>query len=1018
MKRPVLAAALAAALSVTALSALGPAAPARADPVEHIVNGTFDSGTAPWWWTGNAPASVVAGQLCAPIPGGTVNPWDAILGHNDIPLVNGGSYTLRFTASASAPAGGPPAAPVTIRANVQLADPPFSTAFSRDQAIGAAQEYSYTFTSGIDSPAGQLAFQVGRAAEPWTLCLDNVSLTSADAPPPGGAEQVENGGFDNGTAPWWSSGVSTPTVQNGRLCTQVPGGLANPWDANVGQNDVPLINGESYSFSFWASASAPVSIRAAVQLNEEPWTAALSQAVALTPDGASTTFTFTSTVDTQNGQVVFQVGGAAEAYTFCLDDVSLRGGAAPPAYQPDTGPRVRVNQVGYLPHGPKNATLVTDATEPLPWQMHNSSGTTVASGQSTPRGVDPASGQNVHSIAFTGFTRAGTGYTLVADGQTSHPFDISGDIYDQLRSDSLQFFYIQRSGIAIDGNLVGPAYARPAGHLGAAPNQGDTDVACQAGVCDYRLDVRGGWYDAGDHGKYVVNGGIATYQLLSAFERTKTAPTANPGALGDSTLRVPERGNRVPDILDEARWELEFMLRMQVPAGQPLAGMVHHKVHDQNWTGLPLQPQDDPQPRELHPPSTAATLNLAATAAQAARLFAPYDPTFAARCLAAARTAYAAAKANPGRYADPADGNGGGSYSDGDVTDEFYWAAAELYLTTGEPGYRTDLTASAHHTGEVFTTTGFNWPATAALGRLDLATVPNGLPKADRDRIRQSVLTAADGYLATLTAEAYGLPMPGAANNYFWGSNSNIINNVVVLATAYDLSGNARYRDGALQGMDYIFGRNALNHSYVTGWGERSPQNQHSRIYGHQLDESLPNPPAGSIAGGANAGLDDPYAAKLLKGCAPQFCYVDNIESYATNEVAVNWNSALSWAASWLADQDDGKAPAPGHCRVSYTRHGEWSGGFTAQITLTNTGTTAVNGWSLAWSFTGGQQVGQAWNATATQSGATVTARDAGWNKRIGPGQSVVFGFTGTTSPTAGANPVPELFTLGGAACT
>ena len=177
---------------------------------------------------------------------------------------------------------------------------------------------------------------------------------------------------------------------------------------------------------------------------------------------------------------------------------------------------------------------------------------------------------------------------------------------------------------------------------------------------------------------------------------------------------MPERGNRVPDILDEARWELEFLLRMQVPAGEPLAGMAHHKIHDRNWTGLPMAPHDDPEQRELHPASTAATLNLAATAAQCARVFAPYDAAFARRCLTSARTAYLAAKANPAVYASESDGNGGGAYSDGDVSDEFYWAAAELYLTTGENRYLTDLTGSPHHTGEVFPATGFGWPSTAA----------------------------------------------------------------------------------------------------------------------------------------------------------------------------------------------------------------------------------------------------------------------------------------------------------------
>jgi len=491
-----------------------------------------------------------------------------------------------------------------------------------------------------------------------------------------------------------------------------------------------------------------------------------------------------------------------------------------------TSSDVRVNQVGYLTFGPKNATIVTAATTPVPWQLRNGSGRVIATGRATPRGVDAASGQNVQTIDFSWVAWPGRGYSLTAGGQLSHPFDIGDRVYDRLRSDSLQFFYIQRSGIAIESGLVGSQYARPAGHLGIAPNQGDTSVPCQPSLCDYRLDVRGGWYDAGDQGKYVVNGGIATYQLLSAYERTLTARSADRGALDDGTLRVPEKHNRVPDILDEARWELEFLLRMQVPAGQPHAGMAHHKIHDSQWTALPTQPQDDSQPRELHPVSTAATLNLAAVAAQGARLYGRYDRTFARRALAAAKTAYAAAKANPTILASDADGTGGGAYGDGDVSDEFYWAAAELYLTTGDRAYLADVIASPHHADDVFAPSGFYWGGTAALGRLDLATVRSHLPSAERRLARQSVVAAADRYLSTEAGQAYGLPLPGTAESYVWGSNSAIINNDVVLATAFDLTGDTRYRNGAIQGMDYIFGRNALGQSYVTGWGTQSSHNE------------------------------------------------------------------------------------------------------------------------------------------------------------------------------------------------
>ncbi|WP_433460889.1 glycoside hydrolase family 9 protein [Micromonospora sp. CA-248212] len=839
------------------------------------------------------------------------------------------------------------------------------------------------------------------------------------APPPDAPEQIDNGDFSAGVSPWFSYGTDSLGVTDGQLCAAVPGGLANPWDAGIGQDGVPLIAGAEYTLGFDITATPGTAIKAVLQLGSAPYTTYAAVDAAATGTVQRVESTFTVPDDNQNAQLIFQVGGSAQAQTICLDDVSLRGGEPPAPYEPDTGPRVRVNQAGYLPGGPKNATVVTEATTPLPWQLHSAAGAVLASGTTTTRGMDAASGQNVQTVDFSSYRTPGAGLTLTVDGETSHPFDISGTLYNQLRSDSMQFFYAQRSGIAIDGDLIGDEYARPAGHLGVAPNQGDTSVPCQPGVCDYSLDVRGGWYDAGDHGKYVVNGGIATYQLLNTFERTKTAATANGGAgLADSTLRVPERGNGVPDILDEARWELEFLLRMQVPAGKPLAGMVHHKIHDKNWTGLPLAPQDDPQPRELHPPSTAATLNMAATAAQCARLFAPYDAAFASRCGTAAKTAYAAAKAHPAVYASPTDGTGGGAYDDSNVTDEFYWAAVELYLTTGSQTYLTDLTASPHHTGNVFEPRGFGWQSVAALGRLDLATVPNGLPAADLTRVRASVTAAADAYLAELRRQAYGLPMPGDADSYFWGANSSIINNAIVLATAFDLTRDARYRDGAVQAMDYILGRNALNISYVTGWGEHAAQNQHSRIFGHQLDANLPRPPAGSLAGGANAALQDPFVAQLLAGCKPMFCYVDDINSYSTNEVAINWNSALAWISSFLADQGEAGAVPAVTCSVSYANYGAWQGntGFTAQLTIRNTGSTAVNGWTTRFAFTGDQRVREAWLAKVTQSGATVTAKNESYNAKIVPGGTVTFGFNATTN--GGANPNPGLVTVNGNACS
>ncbi|MFP8942044.1 glycoside hydrolase family 9 protein [Streptomyces fenghuangensis] len=858
------------------------------------------------------------------------------------------------------------------------------------------------------------------------LTAPALAAESADGP-----ELITNGDFSNGTTGWWWTENSPGEVVDGRLCAEVPAGTENPWDAIVGQNDIPLAAGEGYELSFTASATEPITVRTNVQMATEPWTTEHASADQIGAEAKTFTHVFTAGADHEAAQLAFQIGGSEQAYTFCLDDVSLTGGAEPPVYEPDTGSPVRVNQVGYLTEGPKNGTFVTEKTSALAWTLKDADGTEKASGTTTPAGVDPTSRQNVHTFDFGDFTEAGEGYTVTIDGETSEPFDIGDDLYSQLRSDALAYFYHNRSGIEIDADLVGEEYARPAGHVGVAPNQGDTEVPCQEGLCDYTLDVSGGWYDAGDHGKYVVNGGISVAQVMSNYERTLTAEGADGAALGDGKLRVPERGNGVPDVLDEARWQMDFLMRMMVPAGEELAGMAHHKIHDRAWTGLPLLPHQDPQPRELHAPSTAATLNVAATAAQCARLFEQYDEDFAARCLDAAETAWAAAKAHPDMLADPNDGTGGGAYSDNDVSDEFYWAAAELFVTTGNETYRQEVLNSPLHgdTDAVFPRGGMSWGATAGLGALSLATVPNEMTDAQLQGVRAMVTEAADGYAADSRGAAYGVPYAPQDNHYVWGSNSQVLNNMVVLATAHDLTGESAYRDAVLRGMDYLLGRNPLNQSYVTGYGERDSRNQHHRFWANQLDPDLPNPAPGSVAGGPNVEIQDPIAQDKLQGCAPAMCYIDHIESWATNEITINWNAPLAWVASYLDDLgrggDGGEDPGgedPGgedpdetpSCEVTYSSN-RWNSGFSTNVTVKNTGTATLSGWELTWSFADDQRITQAWNAQVVQTGRDVVAKPAQWNSTIPANGSVNFGFNGTSGGQAAD---PDAVSLNGKACT
>ena len=521
-------------------------------------------------------------------------------------------------------------------------------------------------------------------------------------------------------------------------------------------------------------------------------------------------------------------------------------------------------------------------------------------GTTTVFGENEASGEYVHIADFSDFMTVGMSYTLEVDGETSHPFEISDDIYTPLKYDALAYFYHNRSGITITMPYAGgPQWTRPAGHINVPPNQGDYNVPCfdqqdleghQYTGCNYTLDVVGGWYDAGDHGKYVVNGGISVWTLLNQYERTQFMPGANPAAFADGTMNIPENNNGVPDLLDEARWEMEFLLSMQVPPtgtveGEALGGMVHHKVHDVAWTALGLAPDQDPMARYLYPPSTAATLNLAATGAQCARIWESIDAAFSARCLAAAEAAWDAALAHPDMYARDIF-TGGGPYNDDDVSDEFYWAASELFITTGEAQYMTALSSSPHYleVSDQVTTTGIitgsamDWGTTHALGTISLALVPNDLPLTETSQARQNVIATADGYVAARNGQGYLLPYD-AGGLYPWGSNSSLLNNMIVLGLAYDFTSNVTYLNAVSDGMDYLLGRNPMDKSYISGYGERPLENPHHRFWAFQANNAFPHPPAGAVSGGPNSGMEDPYIQTVLPdGCQPQRCYVDNIE--------------------------------------------------------------------------------------------------------------------------------------------
>lgn len=589
-------------------------------------------------------------------------------------------------------------------------------------------------------------------------------------------------------------------------------------------------------------------------------------------------------------------------------------------------PNIRFNQLGFEPEGPKRAVVKSDRSSPLDWRLVDADGAEVASGKTTVFGINVGSGEHVHHIDFSGVRTAGTGYRLIVGGETSRAFSIEQNLFAELRDDALAYFYHNRSGIPIEAKYVkDPKWARPAGH---APEIVKCfDKQDQRGNrwpgCDYTLDVTGGWYDAGDHGKYVVNAGISVWTLLNYYERARRVLGNEAVPFADGRASIPERENGVNDLLDEVRWELRFLLGMQAPQGARLkmpkpvpfgsppsnelveldvSGMAHHKVHGEQWTPFPSAPHEDDKPRYAYPPSTTATLNLAANGAQCARIWRDIDPEFSRRCLNAAKRAYSAARRHPdlmpiGSF------SGGGGYGDRDASDEFYWAAAELFVTTGEEEYAAAMRASPHFLAAPTNDDegAITWSQVRTLGTITLVTVPNRLGEQDLAKARANLIAAARHYAQQAANEGYAIPY--SSDGYKWGSSSDVLNRALVLGVAHDLTGKTVYRDRIVDALDYLLGRNPLDQSYISGYGARSMQNPHHRYWAHQKNDAYPPPPPGALSGGPNStSMIDPIAKELKGNCLPQTCWRDHADAYALNEVAINWNAPLVWVAAFLAE--------------------------------------------------------------------------------------------------------------------
>ena len=541
--------------------------------------------------------------------------------------------------------------------------------------------------------------------------------------------------------------------------------------------------------------------------------------------------------------------------------------------------KIKLNQLGFMPESAKWA--VVPASSATRFQVINTAtGAEVLSGDLSAAATWTASEESVKLADFSSVKTPGDYLVRVEGVNDSYPFTIATDVYSALTAASIKAFYFNRNSAELSAVHAGN-FARPLGHP-------DTQVlvhpsaASAARPAGTVISSPKGWYDAGDYNKYIVNSGIATYSMLAAYEHF-------PEIFNSQNLNFPESGNAIPDLLDETLWNLEWMLSMQ----DPQDGGVYHKLTNKNFDGT-VMPHQATSERYVVQKTTAAALDFAAVMATASRVLAQYEtqlPGMSANMLAAAESAWAWAVANPAiTYQQPSDIKTG-EYGDGNLADEFAWAAAELYITS-----KKDVYYSAMNPTETVATVP-SWGDVRSLGWISLAHHRDNLTAiADKQLIANRIDGLASNLYTVWAASPYRVTMQ--KNDFVWGSNSVALGQAMMLVQGYRLNGQRNYLDAAQSMLDYVLGRNAVDTSFVTGFGSHATLHPHHRP---SEADGITAPIPGFIAGGPQPGQQDKNDCPVsYPSNITAKSYLDHYCSYASNEIAINWNAPLVYVSAAL----------------------------------------------------------------------------------------------------------------------
>ena len=639
------------------------------------------------------------------------------------------------------------------------------------------------------------------------------------------------------------------------------------------QDTYEINQGCKYRISFDAKSTIDRAIEVRLQINGGDYHAYALIDANLTSEMQTFTLDFDMIEDTDPApRFAFNVGQPKNSkdtlgeHTITIDNVSVKLLDESKKVELPPNPNLRdinVNQVGYLPSAKKIAVFRGKMKDKEFQVINAETKKVVYTGKISKSFKNDTSDETNWYGDFSKVTKEGKYYVKTKSLGKSYEFEIGENIYSDVTKDTLKMLYMQRCGTELTANYAGD-FAHPACHATLAKIYGTNEM----------IDVSGGWHDAGDYGRYVVPAAKTVADLMLAYQ-------FNPSAFDDS-LGIPESGNGVPDILDEARYELTWMLKMQ----NQTSGGVYHKVTCADFPETVL-PQDEKEQLIVSSISDAATADFAASMALAYETYKSVDSAFADKCLEASKKAweYVGYRKQLIAFSNPKDIKTG-EYGDGNLVDEMMWADAQLFKVTGDSKY-------IKHFEEIYNYgyIGLGWADVGGYGQYAiLSTDKAKVGEELYTRVKNAFVENAGFILRRINSDGYKVSI---GEQYPWGSNMVAANDAMFLIMTNKIDPKNKYMDNALNDINYIFGTNPMSMSYVTGIGDVSPTGTH-----HRPSQALKKPMKGMLVGGPDSALEDPYAKVVLRDTPPAKCYVDDEKSYSCNEITIYWNSPLIFAVS------------------------------------------------------------------------------------------------------------------------